>query len=81
MVNLVCGGLESVLECPAAEADDLATRHPVVLAVIEAIRMFSGRENNMAGRKEDPIAPVETASAFEVREGPRSNLEGDRVRE
>jgi hypothetical protein len=81
VANLVHDGLECVLEGPAAEVDDLATRYFVVLAVVEVVRIFAGRESNMAGGKEeDPIAPaafaeIETTSSFEVREGLGSNLE------
>jgi hypothetical protein len=81
VANLVIDGLESVLKGPAAELDDLATRHAVVLAVVEFVRIFAGRESNMAGGKEeDPIAPaafvkIETAGSFEVRESLGSDLE------
>jgi hypothetical protein len=81
VVNLVHDGLESVLEGPPAKVNDLATRYAVVLAVVELVRIFAGRESNMAGSKEeDPIAPaafaeIETAGSFKVREGLGSDLE------
>ena len=79
--NLVHDGLKSLLEGPAAEVDDLATRYAVVIAVVELVRIFAGRENNMTGGKEeDPIAPaafaeIETTGSFEVRKGLGSDLE------
>src|SRR5712671_90706 len=57
--NLAHDGLESVLECPAAEVDDLVARYAVILAVVEIVRIFARRKNSMAGGKEeDPIAPA-----------------------
>jgi hypothetical protein len=81
VANLVHDDFKSVLEGPATEVDDLATRDVVVLAVIKVVRISAGRESSMAGcKKEDPIAPaafaeIETTSAFEVRVGLGSNLE------
>jgi hypothetical protein len=57
VANLVHDGLESVLEGPAAEVDDLATRHADVLAIVELVRIFAGRECNMAGGKEEDSNP------------------------
>ena len=57
--NLVHEGLKSLLEGPAAEVDDLATRYAVFLAVVEVVKIFAGWENNMVGGKEeDLIAPA-----------------------
>jgi hypothetical protein len=58
--------------------DDLETRHAVILAVVEIVRVFAGRESNVSGRKEEYLitfAEIETTSAFEVREGLASDLE------
>ncbi len=53
-----------------------------ILAVVEVVRIFIGREDSMVGRtEEDLVAPattfveIETTSGFEVREGLGSNLE------
>jgi len=81
MINLVPDGRKSILECPVAEVDDIATRYPVILAVVEVVRIFTGWESSMAGgKKEDPIAPtaltkIETTSSFKVRDGLGSDLE------
>jgi hypothetical protein len=73
-------GLESVLEGPVAKVDDLATRHAVVLAVVELIGILAGRESDVtSSEEEDPVAltafaEIETARSFEVREVLGSNL-------
>ena len=72
VANLVHDGVKSILEGPAAEVDDLATRNAAILGLVELVRIFAGRESNMAGGKEeDSIAPVafaeiETAGSFEA---------------
>ena len=49
VANLVHDGL-------AAE-DDLVTRHAVILAVVELVRILAGRGSNVTnGREEDPVA-------------------------
>jgi hypothetical protein len=61
-------GLESGLVCVATGVGDLETRHAVILAVVEIVRMFAGQESNVPGRKEEDLiafAEIETTSAFE----------------
>ena len=72
VANLVHDGLESVLEGRAAEVDDLATRNATILALVELVSIFAGRESNVAGGKEEDsttpaaFAEIETAGSFEA---------------
>ena len=80
VANLVHDGLESVLEGLAAKVDNLATRHAIVLTVVELVGILAGRESNVtSGEEEDPVAltvfaEIETARPLEVREVLESNL-------
>lgn len=79
--NLARDRLEYVLVGLVAEEDNLAARRTVSLAGVELIRIFTRRENSMAGRKEeDTIAfttfsEVESTGAFEMKAGFESDLE------
>lgn len=74
-VDLAHHNFESGLACLVTEVDAFKTRRPVILAVVEGVRIFAGRENNVPVRNEEDtitvvaFAEIETTSTLEVREG------------
>jgi hypothetical protein len=66
---------------PATQMDDVVSGCTVAFSVVESVRMFGGRKNDVTGRKKKDLSTlaafekIETTIAFDGREGLGSDME------